>query len=80
MHDGILFEESDPRRIEEAQGMMRAVGREISDGIDVGVDLDWSTLTGGRRYHDKREMAVKMWAAIMDVFVSIGALPLGEVA
>lgn len=79
VHDGILFEETDPRKIEEATEIMRAVGREICDGIDVGVDLDWST-ERDPRYRDKRPMAQKMWATIMDVLVSIGALPLKDVA
>jgi hypothetical protein len=77
VHDGILFEETDLRRIGEAAEIMRAVGREICNGIDVGVDLDWSTKEG-LRYRDKRPIAQKMWATIMDILVSIGALPLKE--
>jgi hypothetical protein len=80
VHDGILFEETDPRRIEEAREIMRAIGRDVCDGIDVGVDLAWSTLSGDRRYRDKRDMAQDMWAAIMDVLVSIGTLPLTDAA
>jgi hypothetical protein len=80
IHDGILFEETDPRKIEEATEIMRAVGREICSGIDVGVDLDWSTMMTGPRYCDKRPMAQKMWATIIDVLVSIGALALKDVA
>jgi hypothetical protein len=79
VHDGILFEETDPRKIEEAREIMRAVGRQVCDGINVGVDLDWST-EKDRRYRDKREMAQKMWDTIMDVLVSIGALPLKDIA
>jgi hypothetical protein len=79
VHDGILFEETDPRKIEGATEIMRAVGREVCDGIDVGVDLDWST-KNGLRYRDKREVAQKMWATIMDVLVSIGALPFNDVS
>jgi hypothetical protein len=60
VHDGILFDEEDPRKIEEAREIMRAVGREVCDGIDVGVDLDWSTMQTGRRYRDKRPLAMKM--------------------
>jgi DNA polymerase I-like protein with 3'-5' exonuclease and polymerase domains len=79
VHDGILFEEADPLKIEEATEIMRTIGREICDGIDVGVDLDWSTNTG-LRYRDKREVAQKMWDTIMDVLVSIGVLPLKDIA
>jgi hypothetical protein len=79
IHDGILFEETDPRKVEEAREIMRAVGREICNGIDVGVDLDWCTLKTGQRYRDKRPMAKKMWGVVADVLASIGA-PLREVA
>ena len=72
VHDGILFDEEDPRKIEEAREIMRAVGREVCDRIDVGVDLDWSTMQTGRRYRDKRPLAVKMWADIIDILQSIG--------
>jgi hypothetical protein len=80
VHDGVLFEETDPRTIEEATEIMRAVGYEICDSINVGVDLDWCTLKDGSRYRDKRPMAQKMWATIMEVLVSIGAMPLEDVA
>jgi hypothetical protein len=66
-----------PIMLVEAAEIMRAVGREICNGIDVGVDLDWSTNTG-LRYRDKRGVAQKMWDTIMDVLISIGALPLKD--
>jgi DNA polymerase-1 len=47
IHDGILFQETDPRKIEEAAEIMRAAGCEICNGINVGVDLDWSTMKTG---------------------------------
>jgi hypothetical protein len=72
VHDGILFDEDDSRKIEQATEIMRAVGREICDGIDVGVDLDWSTLKSGQRYCDKRPMAMRMWADIISILRSIG--------
>jgi DNA polymerase-1 len=78
VHDGILFQETDLRRVEEAQEIMRAVGRETCNGINVGVDLDWSTMKSGLRYQDKRPMAKKMWAVIMDVLAAIG-VPLRKV-
>ena len=76
VHDGILFEETDPRRIEEAREIMRAVGRELCDGINVGVDVSWSSIAAGdRRFRDKRPMAKAMWGTIEDVLRTIGALP-----
>jgi DNA polymerase I len=74
IHDGILFQETDPRKIEEAQEIMRKVGREICEGINVGVDLDWSTTKTGPRYQDKRPLAKSMWEAIMNVLQALGAL------
>jgi hypothetical protein len=44
VHDGILFSETDPRKVGEAMQIMCAVGSEICNGIKVGVDLDSSTL------------------------------------
>jgi hypothetical protein len=57
---------------------MRAVGYEVCDGINVGVDLDWCTLKDGSRYRDKRPVAKKMWETIMEVLVSIGAISLKD--
>jgi hypothetical protein len=55
---------------------MRAVGREVCDGVDVDVDIGWSTLKAGdQRYGDKRPMAKAMWETIEDVLRAIGALP-----
>ena len=53
---------------------MRKVGREICEGINVGVDLDWSTTKTGPRYQDKRPLAKSMWEAIMNVLQALGAL------
>jgi hypothetical protein len=73
IHDGILFEETDPCRIEEAREIMCAVGRLVCNGLEMGVDAD-PPLGGGARYRDKRPVAQKMWATIMDALVEIGAL------
>ena len=53
---------------------MRRVGSEICEGINVGVDLDWSTAKTGPRYQDKRPLAKSMWEAIMNVLHALGAL------
>jgi DNA polymerase I-like protein with 3'-5' exonuclease and polymerase domains len=74
IHDGILFEVSDREQIEHAAEIMRAAGREVCNGFEIGVDVD-QLLLGGARYTDKRPMAKKMWATIMSVLVAIGALP-----
>jgi DNA polymerase I-like protein with 3'-5' exonuclease and polymerase domains len=73
VHDGILFEETDPERIEQAKEIMRQAGRDVCGGFEIGVDVD-QMLGGGARYRDKRPMAQAMWAAIEDVLTTIGAL------
>jgi DNA polymerase-1 len=79
IHDGILFEETDPRKIDEADAIMRAVGRLVCNGLEIGVDTD-QPLIGGARYRDKRPVAKAMWDTIMSVLVEVGALPLQEAA
>ena len=79
IHDGILFEETDPRRMEEAREIMRAAGRLVCNGLEIGVDAD-PPLVGGARYRDKRPVAKAMWNTVMNVLIEIGALPSREAA
>jgi DNA polymerase I-like protein with 3'-5' exonuclease and polymerase domains len=79
IHDGILFEETDARRIEEAKEIMLGIGRDVCDGFEIGVDLD-PPLVGGARYRDKRPVAKLMWDTIMGVLVEVGALSWEEAA
>ena len=79
IHDGILLEETDPERIEHAKEIMLQAGRDVCDGFEIGVDAD-QLLKGGARYHDKRPMAKKMWATIMNALKAVGAIPEREVA
>jgi DNA polymerase I len=74
IHDGILFEESDPEKIEHAREIMLKTGRDVCDGFEIGVDED-QMLIGGARYRDKRPMAQKMWDTIMSALEAVGALP-----
>jgi len=74
IHDGILFEESDPEKLAHAREVMLKAGRDICDGFEIGVDVD-QMLIGGARYRDKRPMAQKMWDTIMSVLEALGALP-----
>ena len=79
VHDGILLEEADEEKIEGAKEIMRAAGRDVCDGLEIGVDVD-QMLVGGARYRDKRPMAQNMWASIMDVLRAVNALPMGDAA
>jgi hypothetical protein len=74
IHDGILFEETDPEKIAHAMEIMRSAGRDVCDGFPVGVDLD-QRIEGGGHYHDKRKMAVKMYTTIENTIEAIGAMP-----
>jgi hypothetical protein len=74
VHDGILIEVSDEEQIEQAMEIMRGAGRDVCDGFEIGVDVD-QILRDGARYRDKRPMAQKMWATIMQTLQEIGALP-----
>jgi DNA polymerase-1 len=74
IHDGILFEMTDREQIEQAAEIMRTAGRDVCNGFEIGVDID-QLLLGGTRYTDKRPMAKKMWATIMNVLMAIGAVP-----
>ena len=74
IHDGILLEETNPERIEHAKEIMLQAGRDVCDGFEIGVDVD-QLLKSGARYYDKRPMAKRMWATIMNVLKAVGAVP-----
>jgi hypothetical protein len=74
IHDGILFEATSHEQIEHAKEIMRAAGRDVCDGFEIGVDVD-QLLIGGARYRDKRPMAQKIWATIMSALEAVKAIP-----
>jgi DNA polymerase family A len=74
VHDGILLEETDRERIEQAREIMRQAGRDVCGGFEVDVDID-QMLIRGERYRDKRPMAGQMWDTIMRALMDIRALP-----
>jgi hypothetical protein len=71
VHDGILLETRSDEEIEHAKEIMRIAGKEVCDGLEIGVDAD-QILRNGARYQDKRQMAKEMWATIMSVLRAIG--------
>jgi hypothetical protein len=79
IHDGILFEETDREKLDHAIEIMCGAGRDVCNGLEIGVDID-QLLEGGARYQDKRQMAQKMWITITNTLRTIGALPQQEVA
>jgi DNA polymerase I-like protein with 3'-5' exonuclease and polymerase domains len=74
VHDGILFELDNQEKIEQAIEIMRWAGREVCNGFEIGVDID-QKLVGGARYQDKRPVAQKMWATIMETLEAVRAIP-----
>jgi DNA polymerase I len=73
VHDGILLEVKNREQIEQAKEIMRAAGRDVCGGFEIGVDVD-QMLLGGARYTDKRPMAKKMWATMMGALEAVGAI------
>jgi DNA polymerase I len=74
IHDGILIEARSEEEIAATIEIMKAAGRDVCDGFEIGVDID-QKLERGARYRDKRPVAQEMWKTIMDVLREIGALP-----
>jgi hypothetical protein len=58
---------------------MRWAGREVCNGLEIGVDVD-QKLERGARYQDKRPVAKRMWATIMRALQTTGALPKRDAA
>jgi DNA polymerase I len=79
VHDGILLEVETEEQIAQAMDIMRGAGRDVCDGLEVGVDVD-QKLTEGARYRDKRPVAKKMWATMEGTLASIGVMPREAVA
>jgi len=76
VHDGILIEVNDRGQIAQAMDIMRGAGRDVCNGLEIGVDVD-QLLAPGDRYRDKRPVAQKMWRSMMRVLQEIGAIPEG---
>jgi DNA polymerase-1 len=78
IHDGILLEVRDEEQIQQAIEIMRVAGRDVCRGFEIGVDID-QKLVGGARFRDKRPVARKMWATMMETLQETGALPKGPI-
>ena len=68
------MEVSDREQIEHAMEIMRAAGREVCNGFEIGVDID-QMLIGAARYGDKRPVAQKMWGTMMSALEAVKAIP-----
>jgi hypothetical protein len=74
VHDGILLELDSHEQIETVMEIMRSAGRDVCDGLEIGVDVD-QKLVDGARYRDKRPVAIKMWDTVMGTLEAIRAIP-----
>ena len=74
IHDGILIEARNEEEIAITIEIMKAAGRDVCNGFEIGVDIDFDQRKQGVRFRDKRPVAQKMWKTIMDVLREIGAL------
>jgi DNA polymerase I-like protein with 3'-5' exonuclease and polymerase domains len=74
VHDGILLEVENEAQKVQAIEIMRAAGRDVCNGLGVGVDVD-QELSHGARYQDKRAVAKQMWASVMNILRLIKAIP-----
>jgi DNA polymerase family A len=74
IHDGILLEAQNEEQIEHAIEIMRWAGREVCNGLEIGVDID-QRLERGAHYQDKRPMAKRMWDTIMRALQAAKAVP-----
>jgi DNA polymerase I-like protein with 3'-5' exonuclease and polymerase domains len=74
IHDGILLEETELEKIEHAKEIMRGAGRDVCNGLEIGVDID-QLLRNGARYADKRPVAQEMWQTIMTALRTVKAIP-----
>jgi DNA polymerase I len=71
IHDGILIEARNEAQIAQAIEIMKAAGRDVCDGFEIGVDVD-QRLEHSARYRDKRPVAQRMWQTIMGALREIG--------
>ena len=76
IHDGLLLEVSNKEQIAQSMDIMKAAGRDVCGGFEIGVDVD-QMLKRGARYRDKRPVAKKMWETMMQTLQDIGAIPKG---
>jgi hypothetical protein len=74
IHDGILIELDNDEQIQQVTEIMKAAGRDVCNGFEIGVDID-QLLRNGARYQDKRPVAKEMWTTIIRALETIGALP-----
>jgi DNA polymerase-1 len=77
VHDGILLELRNEEEVEHTIEIMHQAGREVCNGLEIGVDIDFDQRERGARYRDKRPVAKKMWGTMMQVLQTIGAIPAG---
>ena len=75
VHDAVLLEVRGEDQIEQGIEIMKAAGRDVCGGFEIGVDVA-QKLKPGANYQDKRGR--EMWEVIMRTLRGIGALAESE--
>jgi DNA polymerase-1 len=77
VHDAVLLELDNLDQLQLAQEIMRQAGRDICNGLEIGVDggRPDELLRDGARYRDKRPVALKMWDTMMRALEAVKAIP-----
>jgi hypothetical protein len=76
VHDAVLIEADNEEQIAHAVEIMKSAGRDVCGGFEIGVDVE--RMEQGKRYRDKRPVAIRMWEVMMRTLQEIGVLPPGE--
>jgi hypothetical protein len=76
VHDAVLLELDNEEQVAHAVEIMKSAGRDVCNGFDIGVDVE--RMKDGR-FRDKRLVAKKMWATVMQALQAVGALPEGTI-
>ena len=74
VHDGLLIEVQNEEQIAHAMEIMRIAGRDVCNGLEIGVDVD-QVLKAGARYRDKRPVARTCGHTMMCTLQDVGAMP-----
>jgi DNA polymerase-1 len=78
VHDAVLLEADSEAQIAHAVEIMKAAGRDVCGGFEIGVDITRTDADG--RFWDKRPMAQRMWWTIMNALGNVRAEIPGKAA
>jgi DNA polymerase I len=74
VHDAVLLEARDAEQVAQAIEIMSGAGADVCRGLEIGVDVSFDQRVHGASFSDKRPVAKKMWATIMNALRDVGAV------